>query len=83
MQPEGKGDEVDEVTDSTLKNLEGHLRDIKLQGVANIRKVSSGVDGLCLHVSLFTMLISTGLHPPTQAYPCYHASGWPPLLPVG
>eukprot|EP00955_Chlamydomonas_euryale_P017030 181812-Chlamydomonas_euryale.AAC.3 len=37
---EGKGEDSGDVTDDTLKHLEqGYLRDLKLQGVANIRKV--------------------------------------------
>ena len=37
---QGKGEDAGEVTDDTLKRLEqGYLRDLKLQGVENIRKV--------------------------------------------
>ena len=36
----GKGEDAGDVTDDTLKRLEaGYLRDLKLQGVENIRKV--------------------------------------------
>lgn len=39
-EPEGKGEDAGEVTDDTLKRLEqGYLRDLKLQGVENVRKV--------------------------------------------
>ena len=37
---EGKGEDSGEATDETLKDLEQkYLRDLKLQGVENIRKV--------------------------------------------